>query len=585
MAKQLVDIKSQPAFLTELSVFGVPGTTLEVERMKAVKYLPLSSLRGADSIEFYMSPTDDYIDITKTQLDLWIQITDSDGNRIRDKLANVAPICGIGSTLFQRLDIYAGDVLIESTGPLKAFSDYLQVLGSYDRNALLTQFVPGLFFLDKEYQFDNMNVVGDDKSTEDKTVEISNKTPPARVVTEAEEEMQGDQPAVSRSSRRVRQTEGQGGGSGAGGSGSGGGSGEGTENAEDKTDDAAAGSGNQPPAGSGNQPPAGSGNQPVARAGGTDTATPETKVTFSIESLSRALDRVYAQHYQANEVNPSWKTKRDMFSLSRIVHTSVPLMTAITNQQRFLPGRLPLRFRFIKNDNAFALMYPEADKDKNYKLEILRAELKIYKAVINSEKLLAMESHMQKNNPWVIPLQRMQNTYHVIPSGVSDYSFPNLCIGTLPVRAFYCFVTNQAFTGKCHLNPFDFGNFNLQSMSASINGDPVIESPIQLNYKAADFVEGYISFLNGTGIRRKNISRQVTLGNFAGGYAIYGMDYSNDLRSSSGLIYSPVNTGVLKLDLKWQDTLQEPLVMICKFIYDSQLNINSDRSLVFDYTA
>ena len=72
---------------------------------------------------------------------------------------------------------------------------------------------------------------------------------------------------------------------------------------------------------------------------------------------------------------------------------------------------------------------------------------------------------------------------------------------------------------------------------------------------------------------------------YPNGYTIICMDFSNDLRSSSGLVYGPVQTGVLKMDLKWRDPLPEPIVMVSEFYYDSELQVHSDRSVSYDYSA
>jgi hypothetical protein len=545
MAKQLVDARSKPAFLNELAVFGVPGTTLEIDRMKVVTYLPLSSLAGARTFEFLINPTDDWIDIARSQLDLWIKITDKNGQQITNPYAKVAPICGIGLTVFQKLEIFAGDVLIESSSILNAQSQYLQVLEGYDRFALLNQFLPSIFFIDDFNKMDVLNYEGESKLTRRRR--------------------QDDPSAVSG---------GGGGGGGGGGTGDTSGGGDGGGGGGGGGESGSGGDRTPPPPPPPTAPPA------------ADTGT-ITGDTTRGETSPQSRTTTDGNVYNIAEVNSHWDVRRKLFAQSATVHTSAPLMTALTNQIRFLPGRLTLRFRFTKHDDDFCLLYPESEKEENgggYKLEIIRAEMKIYKAVVEPNKLLAMEMYMRKV-PVAIPLQRMQYTYQLIPQHVSDYSFPNLCIGTLPCRAMFSFVTNAAFTGKCHLNPFNFQTFNLQSINVAINGEPVIDSPILLNYPENDFVDGYNSFLKGLGIRRRNLSRMVTMGNFAGGYAIYGMDFSNDLRSSSSFVYGPVTTGVLKMDLKWQRPLDEPIVMLCQFFYDSQLTIHSDRSVIFDYTA
>jgi hypothetical protein len=551
MSKQLVDINSKPAFLTQLAVFGTPPTALEIDRMKSVTYLPLSSLKGARTFEFLANSTDDWIDISRSQVDFWMRIVDKDGNPIIDPLAPVAPINGIGMTAIQKVELFIGDVLVESTSILNAESDYLQIIAGYDREPVKTQFVPQIFFPDQYGQMDTLNIVG---------TEMPQQTQPA--------------PSSSSSSSSAGSS---GGGTSSGGqqpaaSGSGGSSGQ-TQSGTNPSSSSSGSSGSSGSGGSGSSDQTAQQQQQQQQQQqdppGADTDKKKEKKLHTYENS-----------------NGNWSHRRDLFALSRIIHTSAPLMTALTNQMRFLPGRLTLRFRFTRHENDYCLMYPESKKAEvgGYQLEIMRAELKLYKAVLEPNKLLSMEMYMRKSD-CKIPLQRIQMAYHLIPGGVSDYSFPNLCLGTLPVRAMYAFVTNKAFSGKCHLNPFNFANFNLRSMSVSINGEQVIDSPILLNFPEKDFIDGYNSFLKGLGLRRRNVSRIVSMANFPEGYAIYAMDYSNDLRSSSGVVYAPVNTGVLKMDLKWQNPLDDPIIMICQFFYDSQLTIHSDRSLVFDYTA
>jgi len=241
-----------------------------------------------------------------------------------------------------------------------------------------------------------------------------------------------------------------------------------------------------------------------------------------------------------------------------------------------------LRFKFTKHDDQFLLMYPK--QEDSYSLEIVKAELRIYKAVLDTNKLLAMEMVMRQK-PAVIPLQRTQMTYHIIPASVTDYGFPNLCLGTLPTRMLFAFVTNKAYNGVGFLHPFNFQHFRLNEVRVSVNGQPALESPLRMDYIHHQYNDGYHSFLNTTRCYKRDISRPITLHGYIGGNAIYGMDFSNDLRSSSGIVYAPLQTGTLSMDLRWQRPVTEPIVMICQFFFDSQLNINSDRSLEFDYSA
>ncbi|MDF4372560.1 hypothetical protein P3381_24915, partial [Vibrio parahaemolyticus] len=90
---------------TELDLFTVPYTQTSIEKSTFVEIPPVSALRDAGPLEFFISACgEDYIDLNDTYLYMRARITNPDGTDLA-QAADVGFVNYPGCTLFSQVDI------------------------------------------------------------------------------------------------------------------------------------------------------------------------------------------------------------------------------------------------------------------------------------------------------------------------------------------------------------------------------------------------------------------------------------------------------------------------------------------------
>jgi hypothetical protein len=90
---------------SELDLFSVPPTQVNVDSGMFMEYHPISSLTDGASIEFEVSSSgDDYIDFANSYLYVRAKITRANGNNLEND-DTVSPVSNFLHSLFSQVDI------------------------------------------------------------------------------------------------------------------------------------------------------------------------------------------------------------------------------------------------------------------------------------------------------------------------------------------------------------------------------------------------------------------------------------------------------------------------------------------------
>src|SRR5271154_111396 len=106
MATSLVHRDSTPCIKSNLDLFTVPPTETSTLDSRWVKYETSSALSNQDvisPIEFTISPSENYLDLSQSFLYLRVKITKSDGTDL-DAAATVHPVNYFMHSLIQQCD-------------------------------------------------------------------------------------------------------------------------------------------------------------------------------------------------------------------------------------------------------------------------------------------------------------------------------------------------------------------------------------------------------------------------------------------------------------------------------------------------
>jgi hypothetical protein len=163
MSRLLVDPESKPVTLPKFNWYATPGTVTEVEKLSVVKLLPLASISDARVFDFqYIATDNEAVDISKTKMNLIIELRRKNGTPITDRI-NLAPINGIGHSLFQNCKIYIGDTLVDTSSDMYGYSNYFTVVLNYSDQGIQSNFVSSMYRMDTAGKLDLFKTVHDVK--------------------------------------------------------------------------------------------------------------------------------------------------------------------------------------------------------------------------------------------------------------------------------------------------------------------------------------------------------------------------------------------------------------------------------------
>ena len=139
--------------------------------------------------------------------------------------------------------------------------------------------------------------------------------------------------------------------------------------------------------------------------------------------------------------------------------------------------------------------------------------------------------------------------------------------GPLPKRIVVGMVDGEAYTGNFKKNPFNFQNFNIESINIEING----ESPYkQLHFNYSDkseFIRGYYSLFQSNSSSLIN-GNDISLNEYVNGHNLIAFNLAEDLCVNS-THFNPIKKGTLNLEIVLRSGPSSPVTVV---IYNEYQN-------------
>ena len=140
---------------SEIDLFSVPPTQQSLERGRWIDYAPLSSVENTDSpINFLVTGTDEYIDLSKTILTVTGKIVKDNESVLDANQTDVAPVNNFLHSLFKQVDVYLNGKQVTRAMGTYAYRAYIETLLNYDVSAKESQFCSALYYKDTATQMD-----------------------------------------------------------------------------------------------------------------------------------------------------------------------------------------------------------------------------------------------------------------------------------------------------------------------------------------------------------------------------------------------------------------------------------------------
>ena len=248
------------------------------------------------------------------------------------------------------------------------------------------------------------------------------------------------------------------------------------------------------------------------------------------------------------------------------------VLTSIRN----LPPGYRMEFTFNRTDDKFLFLQPKTNTDQ-YTIELRRVHIKMERREVADRILKAYTSQVALGKIAYLPLTRnFVRTYPLLKgqTDLSRYNFINADV--FPETMMIGFVTQAAYDGGVHLNPYYFEYIPLHQASLMINSvhepQPPLNTTVSANKKISVF--HYFSETTG-GSQRDSICNTVNFDKFYGGYHLIPFDLTpnRDNRAKR----QKMGGGTITINIQAEKGLKENMVAIVYTSYSSFIELKGSE--------
>ena len=283
----------------------------------------------------------------------------------------------------------------------------------------------------------------------------------------------------------------------------------------------------------------------------------------------------------ADCANFGLKKRYSYFHGNKVVDIMGPLHCDMFFQDRYLPCDVGFKLRLVRNKDAFCLMSSIANA--TYKLQIVECKLYVRKVKLNPAVFVAHAKALEIGNA-KYPLHRIVCKTFTVPQGNLNFTQENVFSSQLPTRLVIGLVDNDAFNGSYTKNPFNFKHYNLSNLNLYLDGQQSHQiKPLEMNFVEKQYITGYLSLFAGVEKLHRDEGNDITREEYANGFTLYAFDLTADLNDSNDH-FQLTKEGTVRLDIKFSQGLPNTVNVIVYAEFENLLEIDRNRSILFDYS-
>ncbi|XP_069077607.1 uncharacterized protein F54H12.2-like [Pleurodeles waltl] len=246
-------------------------------------------------------------------------------------------------------------------------------------------------------------------------------------------------------------------------------------------------------------------------------------------------------------------------------------------ENKLLINGIDLKIKLTRNKDAFFLISGEAEQ---YKLVILSTSLFIKRVKVSLSVRLAHAEALQLSNS-KYTIERVALKIFSISAGTRLTQQQNLFLGQLPKLIIIRFVDNTAFSGLYTTNPFNFKYYDINCATLVNEGNVIPAKPFIPSFGTSNFVREYLRLVSITGKHLRDSRVIVSREGYGAGYTFFAFDLTPDMED--GDHYSLIRNGNLKAEIRFTQALANNVNMAVFSVFDSVIQVNHARQLMFDY--
>ena len=201
------------------------------------------------------------------------------------------------------------------------------------------------------------------------------------------------------------------------------------------------------------------------------------------------------------------------------------------------------------------------------------------------QPIVDVHNHLLLKNTAKYPIMRGVVKSFPISSGLTDVSIDNAIVGQMPRRIFIALVDSKGFNGDKANNPYNFENFDLNYLTASLDGELFPSISMKPNFGKGLYAKEYISLFDALNQLNTDSSLTITMKEWANGLTIYGLTFAPDPIddcNKSGY-WNPVRKGAININMKFGTALTKNINALIYVEYDNMIQLDSTRTPICDF--
>ncbi|XP_036438335.1 uncharacterized protein F54H12.2-like [Colossoma macropomum] len=292
--------------------------------------------------------------------------------------------------------------------------------------------------------------------------------------------------------------------------------------------------------------------------------------------LRRSEPFAFVPHVQRDNEGLTWRSA--YCERSRTFELMGHLHNDFAFQEKLLLNSVDVRIKLVRNKNEFVLM--SSDPNPGYKLHILTALLYVKRIHVSPSVKLGHASALLQSNARY-PLERVNVKVLSVPAGGRVSNQDNLFLGQVPKFIAIGFVHNEAFSGSYARNPFNFHHYDVESLNLSVDGVSYPSTPFRPLFPRQRCLREYFSLVEATDRGLRDQPLAISREDFSQGYCLFAFNLTPD--ESSGEHVSLIQSGHVRLDLRFRAPLPNTINIIVFAVFDNVLEIDHKREVLMDY--
>src|SRR6266481_476927 len=283
---------------------------------------------------------------------------------------------------------------------------------------------------------------------------------------------------------------------------------------------------------------------------------------------------------QDSATNKNAAFRRLLFEDSRKHDMIGKLHGDIFNFDRYLLNNIDLQLTLTRAKDAFCLF--SLKPNASYKVEITKAILHVTHIKVSPPLILAHNAMLQKTTA-KYPIMPVDMKTFSFPSGLSHISIDNLILGQIPKRLVIGMVKSVNFIGDYTKNPYRFEHFKLNYLCLTLNGEQIPAIPYTPDFENKRYSRVYHDFLDTICVWDRDRTCGIEWSDYSEGYTLYAFDLSAD-KCGGETHYNLMKNGTVRLECKFAAALVDAVHIVCLIEYENLMEIDSNRTIAFDYS-